>query len=311
MRWPRTWRKRREPPRKGKTCRTKFYSRDVDALRADGVEGILLRGKGDANLYETILFERDGGVATVALNRPEVLNSFSVRLHAEIYDALDEAADDSGVRCIVLRGEGRGFSAGADLAEVVEDDNPDGPDLGEYLRETYSRLITRMVSIEKPIVAALHGPVYGAGLGLALACDLRVAAESAKFSVAFVKIGLIPDAGVSFFLPRVVGLGRAMEMSMLGEAVDAREAHRVGLVNRVVPDEELEGEVSALAGRLAGLPTRALGRIKQTLYGSFESDLAAVLEAEAVGQTLCGYTEDHKEGVAAFFEKRAPDFTGN
>lgn len=262
-------------------------------------------------MYETILLKKEDRVATISLNRPKVLNAFSMQLHEEIYDALNDAAADDEVRCIVLRGEGKGFSAGADLAEVVEgDDDPDGPDLGEYLRETYGRLIMRVVGIEKPIVAALHGPVYGAGLGLALACDLRLAAESAKFSVAFIKIGLIPDAGVSFFLPRVVGLGRAMQMSMLGEALDAQEAHRVGLVNEVVPDEKLEEEVSTLAGRLAGLPTQALGRIKQTLHRSFESDLAAALEAEAVGQTFCGYTEDHKEGIAAFFEKRDPTFTG-
>jgi 2-(1,2-epoxy-1,2-dihydrophenyl)acetyl-CoA isomerase len=262
-------------------------------------------------LYETILFEKSGGVATIALNRPDKLNSFNGALHEEVYDALNEAAGDEEVRCIVLRGEGKGFSAGADLSEIVEGDgDPNGPDLGEYLRRTYSRLVTRMVDVEKPIVAALHGPVYGAGLGLALACDLRVAAESAKFSVAFIKIGLIPDAGVSFFLPRVIGLGRAMEMSMLGEALEAEEAHRVGLVNKLVPDDKLEEEVAEYAGRLAGLPTMAMGRIKRTLYQSFESDLAAALEAEAAGQSLCGYTQDHKEGVAAFMEKREANFTG-
>jgi len=262
-------------------------------------------------LYETILSEKSDGVMTIALNRPDKLNSFNGVLHEEIYDALNEAAGDEEVRCIVLRGEGKGFSSGADLAEVVEGDgDPNGPDLGEYLRRTYSRLVTRMVDIEKPIVAALHGPVYGAGLGIALACDLRVAAESAKFSVAFIKIGLIPDAGVSFFLPRIIGLGRAVEMSMLGEALEADEAHRVGLVNRVVPDERLEEEVAEYAGQLAGLPTMAMGRIKQTLYKSFESDLAAALEAEAAGQSVCGYTRDHKEGVAAFMEKREANFTG-
>jgi 2-(1,2-epoxy-1,2-dihydrophenyl)acetyl-CoA isomerase len=261
------------------------------------------------NLYEAILFKKDGGVATISLNRPKVLNVFNGALHTEIYEALNDAAGDDEVRCIVLQGEGRGFSAGADLAEMIEGDgSPEGPDLGEYLRETYSRLVTRMVKTEKPIVAALHGPVYGAGLGIALACDLRVAAESAKFSVAFIKIGLMPDAGVSFFLPRLVGLGRAVEMSMLGEGVDAEEAYRVGLVNRVVPDEKLEEEVGTVARHLAGLPTLALGRIKQTLYGSFESDLATALEAE--GQTFCGYTQDHKEGVAAFFEKRESNFSG-
>lgn len=164
--------------------------------------------------------------------------------------------------------------------------------------------------MEKPVVAALYGPVYGAGVGLALACDLRVAAESVKFSVAFVKIGLIPDAGVSFFLPRVVGLGRAMEMSMLGGVVEAEEALRTGLVNRVVPEDALSGEAAALAERLAAMPTRALGQIKKILHSSFESDLETALEREAQGQSFCGYTEDHREGVAAFFEKRPAEFTG-
>ena len=262
-------------------------------------------------MYETVSLAKRDGAAIVALNRPKVLNAFDAQMHEEIFDALNDAANDESVRCVVLRGEGRGFSAGADLAEVIKgDDNPEGPDLGEYLRKTYSRLVVRMVEMEKPIIAALHGPVYGAGLGIALACDLRVAAESAKFSVAFVKIGLMPDAGVSFFLPRLIGLGRAMEMSMLGDGVDAAEALRYGLVNRVVPDEELEGAVVELAARLSTMPTMALGRMKGALYASFETDLEAALEREAVGQTFCGYTKDHKEGVAAFFEKREATFTG-
>jgi 2-(1,2-epoxy-1,2-dihydrophenyl)acetyl-CoA isomerase len=260
-------------------------------------------------LYETVLYERDGGVATISLNRPEKLNAFDSTMHEELYSALDGAAVDEEVRCIVLRGEGRSFSAGADLAEVVREADGD-PDLGEYLRNTYSRLVKRMVSIEKPIVAALHGPVYGAGVGIALACDLRIAAGSAKFSVAFIKIGLMPDAGVTFFLPRVVGLGRAMQMSMLGDAVEAEEAYRIGLIGKVVPEDALSEETQKLAEQLAAMPTRALGRIKHSLYASFETDLETALEREAEGQSLCGYTQDHKEGVAAFFEKRAPEFTG-
>ncbi len=262
-------------------------------------------------MYESILCEKDNGVMTIALNRPKVLNAFDGRMHQELHDALDSAAADEGVRCVVLRGEGRGFSAGADLkSEDLSRGDGESPDLGEYLRRTYSRTIKKVTAMEKPVLAALHGPVYGAGVGIALACDLRLAAESATFSVAFIKIGLMPDAGVSFFLPRVVGLGRAMEMSMLGEAVDTGEAYRIGLVNKVVPDEGFEEETAALASRLAALPTRALGRIKQTLHASFESDLEAALEREAEGQTLCGYTQDHREGVAAFFEKRKPNFTG-
>jgi 2-(1,2-epoxy-1,2-dihydrophenyl)acetyl-CoA isomerase len=260
-------------------------------------------------LYETVLYEKDSGVATVSLNRPEKLNAFDATMHEELRAALDSAAADEEVRCVVLRGEGRGFSAGADLAEVVQGAEGD-PDLGEYLRSTYSRLVKRIVATEKPIVAALHGPVYGAGVGIALACDLRIAAESAKFSVAFIKIGLMPDAGVTFFLPRVVGLGRAMQMSMLGDAVDAEEAYRIGLVNKVVSEDALAEETRKLAEQLAAMPTRALGRIKHSLYASFETDLETALEHEAEGQTFCGHTHDHKEGVAAFFEKRRPEFTG-
>jgi 2-(1,2-epoxy-1,2-dihydrophenyl)acetyl-CoA isomerase len=260
-------------------------------------------------VYETLLYEKDNGVANIVLNRPEKLNAFDGTMHDELYTALGEAAEDGVTRCIVLRGEGRGFSAGADLAQVVREADGD-PDLGEYLRSTYSRLVKRIVGTDKPLIAALHGPVYGAGVGIALACDLRVAAQSATFSVAFIKIGLMPDAGVTFLLPRVVGLGRAMEMSMLGDAVDAVEAHRIGLVNKVVADDSLSEEARILADHLAAMPTLALGRIKHALYASFETDLETALEAEAEGQTFCGSTQDHKEGVTAFFEKREPRFIG-
>jgi 2-(1,2-epoxy-1,2-dihydrophenyl)acetyl-CoA isomerase len=270
------------------------------------VGGTFLEG---GKLYETVLYEKASGVATISLNRPKKLNAFDHAMHEELSDALGAAAEDDEIRCIVLRGEGRGFSAGADLAEIIE--NADGdPDLGEYLRRTYGRLVKQMVGIPKPILAALHGPVYGAGFGLALACDLRIAAESAKFSVAFIKIGLMPDAGVTFFLPRIVGLGRAIEMSMLGDAVEADEAQRIGLVNKVAADDSLAEESQALAEHLATLPTAALGRMKTAIHANFEADLETALEREAEGQTFCGYTQDHKEGVAAFFEKREAIFTG-
>jgi 2-(1,2-epoxy-1,2-dihydrophenyl)acetyl-CoA isomerase len=262
-------------------------------------------------LYESIHYEKNVGVATIGLSRPEKLNTFDGKMHEELHETLDRAASDEEVRCVVLRGAGRGFSAGADLrSEDLSREDGEAPNLGEYLRRTYSRTVTKIATIEKPVVASLHGPVYGAGVGLALACDMRLAAESTRFSVAFVKIGLMPDAGVTYFLPRIVGLGRAMEMSMLGDAVDAEEAYRIGLVNRVVLDEMLKEETASFAKRLATMPTRALGSMKQALYASFESDLETALEREAVGQALCGYTGDHAEGLAAFFEKRAPDFTG-
>jgi 2-(1,2-epoxy-1,2-dihydrophenyl)acetyl-CoA isomerase len=268
--------------------------------------GTFLEG---GKLYETVLYEKHEAVANIALHRPKKLNAFDGTMHEELHQALDDAAQDEEVRCIVVRGEGRGFSAGADLAQIVSEADGD-PDLGAYLRDTYSRLVKRMVGIEKPIIAALHGPVYGAGVGLALACDLRVAAENTKFSVAFVKIGLMPDAGVTFLLPRVVGLGRAMEMSMLGDAVDAEEAYRIGLVNKVVADDSLSEEAQKVAERLAEMPTAALGRMKASLYASFETDLETALEREAEGQTFCGYTQDHKEGVTAFFDKRKARFVG-
>lgn len=262
-------------------------------------------------MYETLLYEKNNGVATLALNRPDKLNAFNGQLHEDLHDALDNVSEDAEVRCVVLRGEGRGFSAGADLqGEDLQRNGDEAPDLGEYLRKTYSETITKITSMEKPVVAVLHGPVYGAGVGLALACDLRLAAESAKFSVAFIKIGLMPDAGISFFLLRIVGLAKAMEMSMLGNAVEAEEARRIGLVNKVVQEDALLSEAGALAEHLAAMPTRALGQIKKSLHSSFESDLETALEREAEGQTFCGYTEDHQEGVAAFFEKREANFSG-
>jgi 2-(1,2-epoxy-1,2-dihydrophenyl)acetyl-CoA isomerase len=260
-------------------------------------------------MYNTILYEKNKHVATIALNRPEVMNAFNVEMHEDVYHALNQAAEDGEVRCIVLRGNGRAFSAGADLKSISQAD-ANTLDHGVYLKNTYNRLLLRMVEIEKPIVGALHGPVYGAGLGVALACDLRIAAANSSFSMAFVKIGLIPDAGSHFFLPRIVGLSRAMEMAMFGDTVGSEEALRLGLINRLVPDEEYEQTIREYAERLAESPTVALGWIKKTMYRSFESDLATVLEAEVRGQSVCGKTADHLEGVAAFFEKRKAKFRG-
>jgi len=259
--------------------------------------------------FETVSYEKRGGVAGISLNRPEVMNAFNGRMHEEIRAAFEEAESDAGVRAVLLRGEGRGFSAGADLGEVVEHGEEE-PDLGEYLRGTYSRLVTKIAGLGKPVVAALHGPVYGAGLGIALACDLRVADESSRLSVAFIKIGLMPDAGITHFLPRMVGMGRAMELSMLGDELGAEEARRFGLVSRVVPEGSAADEGYALADRLSKLPTKALAEMKSALHESFDTDLPQTLEREAEGQTVCGYTRDHREGVAAFFDRRKPEFTG-
>jgi 2-(1,2-epoxy-1,2-dihydrophenyl)acetyl-CoA isomerase len=259
-------------------------------------------------MFDTILFEKEDALATITLNRPEALNAFDEQMHEEVYQAVNQAAEDADVRCILLMGSGGGFSAGADIKVIREATGE--VDLGEYLRKTYNRLLLRIQEIEKPFVAALHGPVYGAGLGVALACDFRIAAASSRYCMAFINIGLVPDAGTSFFLPRVIGLGRAMEMSMIGEPVDAEEAYRIGLVNRVVADEELIKEAKAFARRLAKAPTRALGLTRRMLWQSFESDLATALNREAENQAACGRSSDHREGIAAFFEKRKPNFTG-
>lgn len=260
-------------------------------------------------MYQTVEYGKNKQIAVISLNRPDVINSFNQEMHVELYDAMNRAAEDPEVRCIVLRGNGRGFSSGADL-KSIDLNEWESFDHGASLRETYNRLLLRMAEIEKPIIGSLHGPVFGAGLGIALGCDLRIAAANSKFSMAFIKIGLMPDAGSSFFLPRLIGLGRAMEMAMLGTTLDAAEAERIGLVNRVVPDEELEQATLQLAHHLAQSPTVALGQIKRSMYQSFENNLADVLEAEAKGQTICGKTEDHLDGVKAFFEKRKPEFKG-
>lgn len=260
-------------------------------------------------MYNTIQYETNNGVAFITLNRPEVINAFNVEMHDELYSAVNEADADTTVRCIVLRGNGRGFSAGADLGSI-DKENMDQFDHGAYLEKTYNRLLRYLTKIEKPVLASLHGAVFGAGLGVALGCDLRIAAAGSKLSVAFVKIGLMPDAGTTYFLPRLVGLGRAMQLSMLGEPVSAEEALRIGLVNRVVPDDQLAAETESLAYRLAQSPTIALGWIKKSLYNSFDHDLAGALAEEAEGQSVCGKTADHLEGVSAFFAKRAPKFSG-
>lgn len=258
---------------------------------------------------QTVLYDVQSGVANITLNRPNVVNAFDEEMHAVLFDVLGDAAIDDDVRCIVLKGSGKGFSSGADLS-VVDEENLTTFDHGDFLRKTYNRLLLRMMEVEKPIVASIHGPAFGAGLSVALACDFRIAAESSSLSLAFIKIGLMPDAGSCFFLPRIVGLSRAMELAALGDTIKGEEACRIGLVNRVVSDEQLDLETRSFAERLAHLPTKALARIKQTMYRSFETDLSSMLEREAAGQAAMGKTRDHLEGVQAFYEKRKPQFIG-
>ena len=259
--------------------------------------------------YEQIIYETVGAVGWIRLNRPERLNAMTSQLAAEALDALSAARDDQEVRSVVLTGEGRAFSAGQDLGEFTDASSGDR-DIGAHLRAGYNRLVTALVELPKPVVAGVNGVAAGAGVSLALACDVRIASESASFLQAFIRLGLIPDSGGTYLLPRVVGLPKALELSINGEQVDAAEAMRVGLVNRVVPEERFPSELAAFAERLGGLPTRGIGETKRLMREALGLPLAAALEKEAETQGELGRSEDFREGVRAFMEKRQPRFTG-
>lgn len=254
-----------------------------------------------------VLYESAQAIATITLNRPDVLNALDDALIRALRDAVERAAGDDTVRAVLLTGAGRGFSSGADLASV-----PPSPslDLGQLLRERYHPVILAMRSMPKPVVCAINGPAAGAGMSIALAGDIVLAARSAYFVQAFSKIGLVPDAGSTWFLPRYAGDVRARAMALLAERIDAPTAERFGLVWQVLDDEQLMPEARQLAARLAAQPTRACALIKQALNDSFGRDLPAQLELEATLQTQAGRTEDFAEGVAAFLQRRAPVFKG-
>lgn len=254
-----------------------------------------------------VLYESAQAIATITLNRPDVLNALDDALIRALRDAVERAAGDDAVRAVLLTGAGRGFSSGADLASV-----PPSPslDLGQLLRERYHPVILAMRSMPKPVVCAVNGPAAGAGMSIALAGDIVLAARSAYFVQAFSKIGLVPDAGSTWFLPRYAGDVRARAMALLAERIDAPTAERFGLVWQVLDDEQLMPQARQLAARLAAQPTRACALIKQALNDSFGRDLPAQLELEATLQTQAGRTEDFAEGVAAFLQRRAPAFKG-
>ncbi|MFF0829312.1 enoyl-CoA hydratase-related protein [Brevibacillus sp. NPDC003359] len=258
-------------------------------------------------MYETILYEVSEGVAVLTLNRPDKFNAFTAVMNKEITDALKQAQKDADVRCIVLTGAGRAFNAGQDLSDVSGGGDVD---YGGFLRDRYNPMILQFQKTEKPIIAAVNGVAAGAGMSVALACDIRLASEKASFVNAFVNIGLVPDSGGCYFLPRIVGIGKALELAMTGEKVSAEEALRIGLVNQVYPAESFMEDALAYAHKLASLPTKGIGLIKRTMYKGLEMGLEETLEYEAFAQEAAGSTEDHKEGVTAFMEKRAPRFTG-
>jgi 2-(1,2-epoxy-1,2-dihydrophenyl)acetyl-CoA isomerase len=258
--------------------------------------------------YRFILFEVTQGVARITLNRPEVLNAIHAEMSGELQDALTHATRDSEIRALLITGAGRGFCAGQDLDEVKPGSSV--KDFAAHARKVYTPLVKGLRTIEKPVVCAVNGVAAGAGANLALACDLVLAAEEASFVQAFAKIGLVPDTGGSFFLPRLVGLARAIALTMLGEKITATQAAEIGLIHRVCPAATLLEDATKLATQLATQPTVGLGLTKRLLNASLVNDLDAQLALEAELQGTAGRSADYAEGVAAFLAKRKPSFTG-
>jgi 2-(1,2-epoxy-1,2-dihydrophenyl)acetyl-CoA isomerase len=258
----------------------------------------------------TILHEAADGVAILTLNRPDKLNAFNEAMHGELARAFDGIEADPGIRAVLLTGAGRGFCAGQDLGDRVTGEGDSPPDLGDTLERLYNPLIRRICRLERPVVCAVNGVAAGAGANLAFNCDIALAARSAKFMEPFCKLGLVPDAGGTYILPRLVGAVRARGLALLGESLSAEQAEAWGLIWRVVDDDRLLDEATALARHLAAQPTRGLGLIKRALLASATNSLDAQLDLERDLQREAGRTEDYREGVAAFMAKRPATFKG-
>jgi len=256
--------------------------------------------------YETILFEVDGGVARLTLNRPDRLNSFTVRMHEEVADALGRL---DSARVLVLTGAGRGFCAGQDLNDRAVAPG-ESVDLGHSVETYYNPLIRRLTALPMPVIARVNGVAAGAGANIALACDLVIAARSAKFIQSFAAIGLIPDSGGTWILPRLVGQARALGLALTAEPLPAERAAEWGLIWKAVDDEALDAEVDGLVARFAAAPTRGLAAIKSMIRQSWEHSLDEELDLQRDKMRELGMTEDYREGVAAFMEKRTPRFSG-
>ncbi len=259
--------------------------------------------------FENILYDVTAGTATITLNRPQTLNAFTEKMIAETTQAFKQAGRDTAVRCVVITGSGRGFSSGQDLAEVQA--HAGDFSISDHLRRGYHRLITQMVTLEKPIIGAINGIAAGAGCGVALASDIRIASENAGFMLAFSKIGLVPDSGVNWILPRLIGYARAYEMAITADKISADKALAWGMVNRVVPHDQLMETVAAWAGPLASGPTLAYGLTKRAMNRAWDGSLSEALTHEAHLQEVCGRSHDNQEGIMAFLQKREPQFRGD
>ncbi|MBK9148733.1 MAG: 2-(1,2-epoxy-1,2-dihydrophenyl)acetyl-CoA isomerase [Flavobacteriales bacterium] len=256
--------------------------------------------------YEKLLFSSTEGVATLTLNRPDKLNSYDRQLSLEVIDALDRCASDATIRAVLITGAGRAFSAGQDLAEAIAP----GTKIEDILTTQYNPIVRRIRALKKPVVAAVNGVAAGAGANIAYACDLTLAAESASFIQSFINIGLIPDSGGTFTLPNLVGMQRAFGQMILAPKVSAKEAEALGMIWKAVPDADLMNEATALAKKLAAMPTKAIALTKEALNRAQGSTLDAQLDVENELQTIAGASYDYNEGVAAFLEKRKPAYKG-
>lgn len=258
--------------------------------------------------YNTIQFDLSEGVAKLTLNRPDRLNSFTVEMHAEVADALSKV--EAGARVLVITGAGRGFCAGQDLNDRSIDPNAPAVDLGESLENRYNPLVRRIVALPMPVICAVNGVAAGAGANIAFACDIVLAAKGAKFVQSFANLGLVPDSGGTWSLPRLVGQARAMGLALTGQPIGAEQAEAWGLIWKAVDDEALQAEAEALAQRFAKAPTLGMAAIKAAIRASLNNTLDEQLDLERDEQRRLGATADYKEGVAAFMQKRTPAFQG-
>jgi len=254
-----------------------------------------------------LIINLNNGVCEIKLNRPQVFNSFNRDMAIALQEALDSCERNDEVRAIIITGEGKAFCAGQDFAEAVD---PDGPELQAIVRDHYNPIIERIRNIEKPVIAAVNGVAAGAGANIALACDVTIAKKSASFIQAFSKIGLIPDSGGTFFLPRIIGMQKALALMFTGDKVSAEQAEQLNMIYKAVDDDAFESEVLAFSETIAAMPTRGLGLTKKAVNESFTNNLTQQLALEETLQTEAGETYDFREGVNAFLEKRKPVFKG-